>query len=438
MSGLRPIKEATATDRATRQPEYCPNGELDSDIASLTAFVGAARGAIDEKDATAESVRDARERFLERHTDAVYDILTDGRRRPVKLQDLLSIAAERFPMLVPSEAEMARDADRRQADKLGFEIDQALFVRALMRSPLSGNHLIESMLIPTKRATEQLNEFQRIGRIEFETVILERRGAVSHVTIANLDSLNAEDMPLLRDMEAAVDLALLDPETRVGVLRGAEMTHPKYVGRRVFCSGLNLKALRDGRIPVIAFLVARELGLVNKLRCGLLIADDCGSYRSYLEKPWIAAVDSFAIGGGMQLLLAVDSVVAEQNSTFSLPASKEGFVPGAANLRLTRFVGARLARKLILGGKVLHTHEPEVALLCDIVVPPDGMDIAIAEAATQLSSEATLVNRRALMRGEESTDDLRRYLSEFALLQASRMHSSDVIEAVEAFGSPRG
>ncbi|MGJ5178864.1 enoyl-CoA hydratase/isomerase family protein [Bradyrhizobium oligotrophicum] len=435
MTATNPPDDTRLVHSGTRSPEYVTTGELENDVVLLTAFVRASADKATDHAIHIASVRKARERFLAQHVNAIYDALTEGRRRWVKLGDLLLAAAERYPSLVPGSTEVLRDSCRRQSEKRGLEIDQAIFVRAIINSEPAGNHLIESMLTPVTHALELLGEFQRNGRVVLETVVLERRDCVGHVTIANLDCLNAEDVPLLRDMETAVDLAILDPKIKVGVLRGAAMTHPRYVGRRVFSSGLNLKALRDGRIPVVGFLVARELGLINKLRCGLVVPDRCGLSRSYIEKPWIAAVDGFAIGGGMQLLLAVDSVVASQDSTFSLPASREGFVPGAANMRLARFVGARLARKLILGGTIISASEPDAALLCDIVVPAGEMDSAISEVAIQLSSEAALANRHALIRAEESPADLRRYLGEFAVLQAVRMHSKDVIDAVEAFNN---
>jgi (3,5-dihydroxyphenyl)acetyl-CoA 1,2-dioxygenase len=409
--------------------------QLDIDIVSLAAFVATAQNGVGDVAASTNMVRQARRRFLEQHIDAVYNALTDRHGRSVRLEVLVSAAADMFPALLPNSAEIAQETARRQTDKLGLAIDQALFVRAVLASPVAGPHLVETMLGATEQALALQNEFESIGRIALDTVVVERLGAVGYVTLANFDCLNAEDLPLLRDLETAVDLVLLDPKIKVGVLRGAVMKHPKYAGRRVFCSGLNLKALRDGCIPIIEFLVVRELGLVNKLRWGLMLPGRCGPYGPCLDKPWIAAVDSFAIGGGVQMLLVVDHVVAASNATFSLPASKEGFVPGAANLRLGRYVGARLARRLILDGKTLSAEEPDAAMLCDLVVPPEQMDTAVEAAAIRFSSESILANRRVLTLAEEPLDDLRRYLAEFALIQALRMHSRDVTEAAEAFRS---
>ena len=82
-------------------------------------------------------------------------------------------------------------------------------------------------------------------------------------------------------------------------------------------------------------------------------------FEDYVEKPWIAAVEAFAIGGGCQLLCVMDRVLAEPGSYFNLPASKEGFIPGAANLRLPRLVGIKLAREGIFFERVFHADTPE-------------------------------------------------------------------------------
>src|SRR5205085_6472437 len=105
----------------------------------------------------------------------------------------------------------------------------------------------------------------------------------------------------------------------------AVVDHPRYAGRRVFNAGINLTHLYHGRISFVNFMMARELGLVAKLQRGLWLGDDWETeLEETEEKPWIAAVESFAIGGGCQLLLVMDRVIAERGAYFSLPARKEG------------------------------------------------------------------------------------------------------------------
>src|SRR3954452_10287276 len=84
-----------------------------------------------------------------------------------------------------------------------------------------------------------------------------------------------------------------------------------------------------------------------------------------IEKPWIAAVEAFAIGGGCQYLLVMDYVVAARDAYMTLPARKEGIIPGAANLRLARFTGDRIARQAVMYGRRLDCDSPAGALICD-------------------------------------------------------------------------
>jgi (3,5-dihydroxyphenyl)acetyl-CoA 1,2-dioxygenase len=375
--------------------------------------------------------RRCRIRFIERHAEPVYDRLTDGRTRYRRWPDLAVAGAAAFPGLVPTAAHLRDERRHRQADKEGREIDQGIFFWGLLRSPAVAAHLVDAMRLATPRALELLPALRRDGRLDLGTVSVDRRGPVAHLTINNQHCLNAEDDRLVGDLETAVDLALLDDRVRVGVLRGGVMTHPRYAGRRVFSAGINLRDLHAGRITFVDFLLAREAGCVNKLAHGLLADGVGGIPGRAVHKPWLAAVDSFAIGGGMQLLLVADRVVAADDAFFSLPAAREGLVPGLANLRLPTLVGGRLARRLILGGERLKATDPQATLLCDAVVPADDMDAAVEAHARDLDSPAVVANRRMLSLASEPFDRLREYLAEFAVTQAYRMYSRDVIDNVD-------
>jgi thioesterase DpgC len=381
-----------------------------------------------------EACRGLRRDFLGLHAAWLYSVLTKGHSLRKTLGELVFEAAEYCPGLVPTRAQIAEERNRRQVDKEGVEIDQGLFFHALLRSPSVGAHLAESALRPTERALELSAQFRDAQQIDLGSVLIERRGYAAHLTVNNQYCLNAEDNRLIDDMETAVDLALLDSQIRVGVLRGGVMTHPRYAGRRVFSAGINLKALHAGQISFVDFLLRRELGYINKLARGLLLeSDGVGVYRKpvrTLEKPWIAAVDGFAIGGGAQLLLVFDRVIAAADSYFSLPAAQEGIIPGVANLRLTRFLGSRKARQVILYGRKIWAHEPDAGLLFDEVVEPMEMDTAVERNVLQLSSPAVVPNRHMMNLAEEPLDLFLQYASEFAMLQAERLYGQDVLDKV--------
>ncbi len=247
--------------------------------------------------------------------------------------------------------------------------------------------------------------------------------------------LNAEDDSTIGPLETAIDLAILDPDTAVAVLRGDVVEHARYRGRAVFSAGINLTHLYHGKIPYIWY-AAREMGLVNKIFRGIAgndaVPDDIAGLT--VEKPWIAAVDEFAIGGGCQLLLAMDYVVAARNAYLTLPARREGIIPGAANLRLPRFTGPRIARQLIMLGRRLECDSPEGRLICDEIAAPEAMDSILARAVDDFAGSGSVGaagNRRAFRVGEEPLDLFRRYMAVYAREQAYAHFSPALVANLE-------
>ncbi|WP_329337707.1 enoyl-CoA hydratase-related protein [Streptomyces sp. NBC_00663] len=389
-----------------------------------------------EAEGAKKRARALRARFLDVHADTVYDRLTEGRTRSLRVDELVAAAADAYPALVPDASRLAQERSRPQADKEGHEIDQGIFLRAVLRSPTAGPHLLDAMLRPTARAERLLPEFLRTGVVELEAVRLERRDGVARLTMCRHDRLNAEDNQQVDDMETAVDLALLDPDVRVGLLRGGEMSHPRYRGKRVFSAGINLKNLSSGDISLVDFLLRRELGYIHKLVRGLRVEGAGAPWHSpYVEKPWVAAVDGFAIGGGAQLLLVFDHVLAASDAYLSLPAAKEGIIPGVANFRFSRYVGPRLSRQVILEGRRIWASEPAARLLVDEVVDPQELDDAVERSLARFDGEAVLANRRMLNLAEEPAEAFRAYMAEFALQQALRLYGEDVIHKVGKFAA---
>lgn len=425
-------------------------GVFEVDKPALDRYVRAGEALLDllgpSPGRTCEQIRDAqtihsacralRRRFLACHAEGLYRRLTDDFTIRIGLRDLVFAAAELCPGLVPTREQIARERSGLQRDKEGYEIDQGIFFHGLLRWQQVGTHLMETALQPTPRALELIGSFRSRGRLDLGSVLIERQGCAAHLTINNSYCLNAEDDRLVEDMETAVDLALLDDEVRVGVLRGGVMTHPRYAGRRVFSAGINLKALHAGQISFVDFLLRRELGYINKIVRGLLLNDEAAlapSFRIHQSprgKPWIAVVESFAIGGGAQLLLVFDRVIAEEGSYFSLPAAQEGIIPGFANLRLGRFLGSRGSREVILYGRKISTYDRDAGLLFDESVSSEAMDAAIKRNVQQLSSPAVAANRHMLNLVDEPADAFLRYACEFALLQSERLYSRDVLDKV--------
>src|SRR5262249_23158433 len=142
---------------------------------------------------------------------------------------------------------------------------------------------------------------------------------------------------------------------------------------------------------------------------------------STTEKPWIAAVDAFAIGGGCQHLLVMDYVLAESGAYLTLPARKEGIIPGMANLRMPRFVSGRLARQAIMYGRRFDCDTPEGRLICDEIAAAGQLDEALSHVIDGLTNSglvSAVGNRRQIRIGQEPLDLFRRYVALYAKEQA--------------------
>jgi (3,5-dihydroxyphenyl)acetyl-CoA 1,2-dioxygenase len=366
---------------------------------------------------------EAREEYLREHAETLYFELADG--GALRVEALLERAAARVPGLVPTAAELADERAQRQADKQGLEIAQGLLLSHVLASPRAGAHLVTSMLRPTDEALERLEELRSAGEIDLGGAHVQRAGRAAILELRNPRHLNAEDETTLRATETAVDLILLDPDVEVGVMRGGVLDHPRYAGRRVFGAGINLTHLYHGRIDFAWFLI-RDLGYVNKIYRGLSEPET--------EKLWIAAAETYAIGGACQLLHVMDHVIAERGLRMYLPARKEGIIPGASNLRLPRFVGERLARQAIFSGREFEAGTPEGDLLCDEVVEPGEMDAAIERRVEALTSSGLVnvtANRRALRVGQEPLDVFRAYMATYAREQAYCHFSPALVHNLE-------
>jgi (3,5-dihydroxyphenyl)acetyl-CoA 1,2-dioxygenase len=418
---------------AARLADFCRSGE--NLLRRLPRKAG--RNALESAAAEAlkEDARQARRQFLRTFTEPAYRELTRDYTDFLRLEDLVSAAADRFPGLVPSAEALAGERRLALRDKEGIEIDQGIFLSSILSHRRSGLHLVHAMLRPTLQAHELLPRFRAEGVIDLGTACVARVGKAGYVTLQNRAHLNSEDDSTVLPMETAVDLVLLDPDIEIAILRGGIVDHRKYAGRRVFNAGVNLTHLYAGKISFVGFYMARDLGFVNKLYRGLMgpefLPDEP---ENNLEKPWIAAVESFAIGGGCQILLALDHVLAERTAFFSLPARKEGIIPGAANLRLPRAVGDRLARQAILSERSLPADSPEGALLCDDVVERDAMDTAIELAIARFTSTGVIsaaANRKAMRVGQEPLDTFREYMAMYAREQAYCHFSPALVQNLE-------
>jgi (3,5-dihydroxyphenyl)acetyl-CoA 1,2-dioxygenase len=391
------------------------------DIAALVASNRRRRLSPWQRGSTEEELKVAAAWF-DGHIQELYQALTVASGGHPRLGDLARAAGEHLPDLLPNQLTRQHDARLPVNERLRIERDQARFLRALLRNPATAHPALTDMRTPLPESAAYAAQFEACGELVLPTVALRQAAGFVEVTLANVMTLNAETDQFVHELEIAVDVATMSSTSAVGVLRGAPMTYPSYAGKRVFSAGINLKHLAAGKVSYLDFLIGREAGLLSKLGRG--VHDPATGYDVLC--PWICVVDSFAIGGGMQLALVADYVIAVDDAWLSLPAASEGIIPGVANLRLPGRVGPRLARELILHGRRLSGAEAVQADLVDIVVCAADVDAKVDSVVAALSEPGVAPNKSMLAHGIEPEDEFATYLAEFAVLQAERMHAVDV------------
>jgi enoyl-CoA hydratase len=212
-----------------------------------------------------------------------------------------------------------------------------------------------------------------------EPVRYERVGAAALVTIDRPERRNAVDGPTAAALRAAYDAFEADDGARVMVLTGA--------GGVAFCAGADLKAIDT---------YAERLGLAE---------GPMGFTRLTPSKPTIAAIDGYALAGGLELALWCDLRIATERSSFGCPERRWGvpLIDGGTQ-RLPRIVGLGRALDLILSGRIVDAAEAErFGLLTEVVPAGDGEAVARAlewaEGLAAFPQETMLADRRAAIAG---------------------------------------
>lgn len=255
--------------------------------------------------------------------------------------------------------------------------------------------------------------------MKHDYIVYEKRDQIAYVTINRPESLNALHPPANKEMLEAFTDFRDDPETRVAIVTGA--------GERAFCAGDDLKyQVAHGKPgePYPEYDRYPLGGITHDFKCW---------------KPIIGAVNGYALGGGMELALACDILVAADHATFGLPEPKVGVVAGAGGpYRLTRQVPLKIAMGMLLTGLSIDAQEAYRVGLVNEVVSSDQLMEAAERWASQIIEGAPLTataTKQMALNGLDLPFDeaMESWPSEYR----KAMESADYFEGPRAFSEKR-
>jgi enoyl-CoA hydratase len=214
-----------------------------------------------------------------------------------------------------------------------------------------------------------------------KTILVDKKGRVGLITLYRPDALNALNQTLITELNAALDD--LEKDTGIGavVITGSE---------KAFAAGADIKEM------------------ASKSYIDVFIGDFISDWEriTRFRKPVIAAVSGFALGGGCELAMMCDFIIASDTAKFGQPEIKLGIMPGAGGTqRLTRFVGKSKAMEMCLTGRIMDAAEAERSGLVSRVVPAAELvaeAMQTAETIASMSMPAVMMAKDCVNRAYET------------------------------------
>ena len=243
-----------------------------------------------------------------------------------------------------------------------------------------------------------------------------RNGAILEVTI-NRPKANAIDASTSREMSSVFDSFMRDPDLRVAILTGA--------GAKFFSAGWDLGAANEGESFESDYGVG-GFGGISELK--------------YRPKPVIAAINGMAVGGGFEIALAADLIVAAEHAEFFLPETTLGLIADNATIRLPRVLPPNIAREMLISGRRMSASEAQNWGIVNQVTTSDDLMPAARRLAEKicLSAPLSVAAVLELMRELEtvSTGDAMKVLRENSTYRLA-IESQDAAEGTKAFAEKR-
>ena len=250
---------------------------------------------------------------------------------------------------------------------------------------------------------------------DYETILTETRGRVGVITLNRPDALNALNLPLIDELVAAATAFDIDPGIGAIVIAGSE---------RAFAAGADIKQMSEQSYMDV--YLADFFSAADRLAA--------------VRTPLIAAVSGYALGGGCELAMVCDILIASETAKFGQPEINLGVIPGiGGSQRLTRAVGKALAMDLVLTGRTIDAAEALRAGLVARVVPVDQLmpeAMGVAETIAAKSLPVAMLAKEAVNQAYETT------LSSGLRFERRIFHSlfatNDQKEGMRAFIEKRG
>ena len=251
--------------------------------------------------------------------------------------------------------------------------------------------------------------------MNYENILVETRGNVGVIRLNRPQALNALSPALIKDLGQALDIFEKDQNIRAMVITGSD---------KAFAAGADIKVMQN-----FSYM---DTYLSNYITEGWERVAHC-------RKPLIAAVAGFALGGGCEMAMMCDFILAADNAKFGQPEIKLGVIPGAGGTqRLTRFVGKSKAMEMVLTGRIMDAQEAERSGLVSRVVPLAELveeAVKVAQQIADLSLPIVMMAKESVNRSYETT------LAEGVLFERRTFHSTfateDQKEGMAAFVEKR-
>jgi enoyl-CoA hydratase len=245
-----------------------------------------------------------------------------------------------------------------------------------------------------------------------QLVLTESHNGVLTIIINRPAQRNAVNCDVAVAVASALDLLDSDPTLSVGVLTGAGGT---------FSAGMDLKAFANGQTPI---LPGRGFG---------------GVTQAVVRKPLIAAVEGWALGGGFEMALGCDLIVAAEDAKFGLPEVKRGLIAGEGGvIRLPKRIPYHVALKVLLTGEPLPAADAKQYGLVSVLTAPGAALAGAQELATRIAANAPLALARVkeVLRETQGLNDTEAFKRQ-AENASSLLTSADAHEGALAFAEKR-